>query len=160
MATFQAVWKGDRTFADALRGASIRQRQSVVTAAGRAGIRVQEIIRGNLDREVYSSPPSASGYIRTHRLMNSVHASPPDASHDDDHDRALNNDLAARAPSRAAGWDGDNIVSEVGSWVDYADFVHEGVNQPTPTLFVEDAVDEAEDALADEMEKMAVKLTV
>ncbi len=123
-------------------------------AVGRAAIRTQKVMRDQLERMVYSQPPAASGYVRTRALMRSVHAVVPGANHGGDGSRAAGGgDLAATSPNDVIARRGTQIISEVGSWISYAEFVHEGVNQPSSRPFVTASVSDAEQALQEEVER-------
>ncbi len=123
-------------------------------AVGRAAIRVQQAMRQQLDSMVYAQPPAASGYVRTRTLMRSTHAAKPDADHGADESRATGgSDLAATDPSDVTERRGNQIVSEIGSWIGYSEFVHEGVNQPSPRPFVTATLPDAERAMQEEVER-------
>lgn len=124
------------------------------SGVGRAAIRVQQAMREQLERMVYSQPPSASGYVRTRTLMRSTHAASPNVDHGADESRASGGeDLAATNPTDVTERRGSQIASEIGSWISYAERVHEGVNQPSPRPFVTAIVPDAERALQEEVER-------
>lgn len=128
--------------------------QLLEEAVGRAAIRVQQAMRENVERMVYAQPASPTGYTRTHTLMRSIHAARPDADHGGDESRAAGGaDLAADRPSEVVERRGNHIVSEIGSWISYAEHVHTGVNQPQPRPFAAQAVQAAERALQEEVER-------
>lgn len=130
--------------------------QMLEDAVGRAAIRVQGEMRENLQRMVYSQPPSAANYIRTFSLMRSTHAASPEVNHAGDTGRAMGGeDLAADSPSAAVGRRGTQIMSEVGSWIAYAEHVHRGTNAPARP-FVQAAEPFARRVLQEEVER-AVK---
>lgn len=127
--------------------------QLLEEAVGRAAIRVQQAMRENLERMVYAQPTSPSGYIRTHTLMRATHAARPDADHSSDESRAAaGEDLAANSPSEVVERRGNQIMSEIGVWISYGDFVHSGVGQP-PRPFVAQTAQMAERALQEEVER-------
>lgn len=131
----------------------------LITAVGRAAIRLQKEMRQNLEAMVYSQPPAASGYVRTRTLMRSTHAAKPSSDHSGDEGKALGGmDLAATAPRQVAEKIGNQIVSEVGSWISYAEHVHAGDNQPSPRPFVAAAENEAERILEDEVSKAVQRM--
>lgn len=123
-------------------------------AVGRAAIRVQRAMRENMERMIYAQPQSATGYVRTRTLMRSAHAASPGVDHGADESRAASGeDLVATAPTDVTERRGTQIVSEIGSWISYAEHVHEGVNQPSPRPFVTATVSDAERALQEEVER-------
>ena len=123
-------------------------------AVGRAAIRVQRAMREQLERMIYAQPPSASGYVRTRTLMRSTHAAAPGIDHGADESRASGGaDLAATDPHDVTARRGTQIVSEIGSWISYAEHVHAGVNQPSPRPFVAAVVPDAERALQEEVDR-------
>lgn len=102
--------------------------------AGRAAIRIQNLMRDELDRLIYSTPETPN-YVRTHTLMRSTYASRPGAQHGHDHDAAAaGTDLAAgqtdpNSIGRGGGFvriTGYEAEVEIGSWANYAEAVHEG----------------------------------
>ncbi len=126
--------------------------RSLTTAVGSAGIRVQRMMRENLESMIYAQSPAPGGYIRTRTLYRSVHASPPDTQHGGDESRASSGgDLAAQSASQAAGAKGDQLISEVGSWISYSEFVHNGVNQPQARPFMKAAEPAAATILREEI---------
>lgn len=121
-------------------------------AVGKAAIRVQGVMRQNLESMVYAQPQAASGYVRTRTLHRSTHAARPSNDHSGDEARASGGtDLAASDPMQVVEKRGDTIASEIGSWISYAEQVHEGVNQPSSRPFVANAVQQANDILAGEV---------
>jgi len=163
MPYIRADWQGDKAFVDALRSAAGRLGQTVTqVVVGTAAIRIQEVVRRNLEAMIYSQPPASSGYQRTRTLFRSAHASPPDMDHSGDEERAHGGeDLAAVSASQAAGKASNGkIGSEIGSWISYADFVHDGVRQPEPRPFVDAAEDEANAIIEEEMTNFAARLKV
>ncbi len=157
MAGLKAIWTGDKEFVAKLKRAG-KTPSGLVTATGKAALRTQDAARRSLQEMVYAQPPAASGYTRTGRLRRSVRAASPAADHSSDHDAALTTDLAAHSPEQVAAMRGDQIESEVGSWVEYAEQVHEGINQPQPRPFLESVIDDAEAALAAEMEAALARM--
>lgn len=128
---------------------------------GRAAIRAQQLMRENLESMIYSQPPAASGYIRTRTLFRSTHAAAPNVEHNNDQDRAFaGEDLAATRPEDVVLRQGTEIMSDVGSWIRYASYVHEGANQPSPRPFVEAARDGAEQAMTEEVEAAVQEMMV
>ncbi len=128
-------------------------------AVGRAAIRVQQVMRQQLDRMVYAQPPAASGYARTYTLMRSTHAAKPGTDHGADEARAFGGaDLAATDPTDVTERRGNQIVSEIGSWAGYSEFVHKGVNQPSPRPFVTATLPDAERALQEEVERAVQRM--
>lgn len=126
---------------------------------GRAAIRTQQTMREHLEHMIYQQPPAASGYIRTRTLFRSTHAAPPGAEHSSDQSRAFaGEDLLATVPEDAVLRRGTEIASEVGSWIRYAPYVHEGVNQPSPRPFVSASRDAAEQALREEVEQAVIEM--
>jgi len=88
---------------------------------GRAAIRVQQMMRENLESMIYQQPPAASGYVRTRTLFRSTHAAAPGTEHGGDQSRAFaGGDLAATVPENVVVRRGTEIASEVGSWIRYA----------------------------------------
>lgn len=128
-------------------------------AVGKAAIRTQEAMRSHLDAMIYAQPTSPSGYIRTFKLMRSTHAATPSTDHSGDESKAASGDLRATNPSDVAERRGDQIMSEVGSWISYAEHVHEGVNQPSGRPFVAATEQEAEKFLVEEVQNAVIKLS-
>lgn len=148
MPVFRAEWHGLKESLNFLTQLGATAGQVVEKGVGRAAIRTQEAMRSNLESLVYAQSSAASGYIRTRTLMRSVHAAPPSADHSADEGRASSgSDLAASSPEAVVENEGGFLVSEVGSWISYAGYVHDGINQPQPRPFVEAAVAEAMIAL-------------
>ena len=121
---------------------------------GRGAIRVQQAMRQRQEAMIYSQPPAASGYVRTRTLMRSTHAAAPGTDHGGDESRASGGgDLVATDPTNITERRGNQIASEIGSWIPYAEYVHEGVRQPSPRPFVTATVLDAERALQEEVER-------
>ncbi len=134
--------------------------RSLTTAVGSAGIRVQRMMRENLESMIYAQSPAPGGYIRTRTLIRSVHAAPPDAEHTGDESTASSgSDLAATVASQAAGMRGDTIMTEVGSWISYAAPVHDGAFQPQPRPFMKQAEPAATVALREEVARTVKALS-
>lgn len=128
-------------------------------AVGRAAIRVQQAQREQLQRMVYSQPPAAGGYVRTNTLMRATHAASPSKDHGADFVRAKGGeDLAATSPVDVVERRGNQIASEIGAWGGYFEYVHQGVNQPSPRPFVEATLPDAERALREEVERAIQKM--
>ena len=156
MATFRAEWQGLKASFDFIERLGVNAERVVGRGVGRAALRVQEDIQNHVENMVYSQP-STRGYTRTHTLARSVHASHPNADHGGDESRAHGGqNLAATSPDGIVEASGGVLVSEVGSWISYAAFVHQGINQPQPRPFIEFALPAAETAL--EVEIMQVIL--
>ncbi len=152
MPVFRAKWSGLKESLDFLNRLGTRAEPIVGRGLGRAAIRTQDTIRGHLQNMVYAQPPQAGGYARTYTLMRSVHAALPDADHSADEGRAHGGmDLAATVPESVVEASGGTLSSDIGSWVSYAAFVHDGVNQPQARPFVAIAVPEAEAMLEQEI---------
>ncbi len=152
MVTFRAEWQGLKESLDFLERLGANAEHVVGRGVGRAAIRVQEDIRNHVENMVYSQPTSMSGYLRTYTLMRSVRAAHPDADHTSDEARAYGGqNLAATSPDSIVEASGGVLVSEVGSWISYASFVHEGINQPQPRPFVAVSVPAAEATLESEI---------
>ena len=135
MATFRAEWQGLKESFDFIERLGVDAERFVGRGVGRAALLVQEDIRHHLQNMVYSQS-SPHSYIRTNTLMRSVHASRPDAEHGGDEARARGGqDLAASSPDDVVGVSGSVLMSEVGCWISYAMFVHEGINHPQPRPF-------------------------
>ena len=133
--------------------------QLLEEAVGRAAIRTQQEMRNHLERLVYAQPSSASGYVRTYTLMRSTHAASPEDDHSADESRSANgSDLRASSASDVVNRRGDTIMSEVGSWISYAWYVHEGASGHGPRPFVTMARPEAERALQQEVEQAVVRM--
>lgn len=157
MATFRAEWQGLKESFDFIERLGVNAERFVGRGVGRAALLVQEDIRNHLENMVYSQP-SPHSYTRTHTLMRSVHASRPDAEHGGDQARARGGqDLSATSPDDVVGVSGSILMSEVGSWISYANFVHQGINQPQPRPFVAVAVPAAETTLEVEIMKVILE---
>ena len=121
-------------------------------AVGKAAIRIQTAMRNNLEAMVYSQPQAASGYVRTRTLYRATHAAHPSSNHTGDEARASGGeDLAAHDPLQVVEMRGDTIASHIGVWISYAQFVHEGVNQPGPRPFMGDLDKDAADIMNEEV---------
>jgi len=132
----------------------------LTNAVGAAGIRVQQMMRANLESMIYAQSPAPGGYIRTRTLYRSTHAAPPDAEHGGDESSASSGgDLAATVASQAAGMRGDTIISEVGSWISYAAPVHDGASQPQARPFMKQAEPAAAVALREEVARTVKALS-
>ncbi len=152
MPTYRAEWQGLKESLDFIERLGASAEPIVGQGVGRAAIRVQDAIRGHVQNMVYSQPSAAGGYVRTHTLMRSVHAAPPDADHAADEGRAYGGfDLAATSPDMVVQASGSTLVSEVGSWISYAAFVHNGTGHSQPRPFVQVAVPHAEAVLGEEI---------
>ncbi len=152
MPVFRAEWSGLKESLDFFTRLGATAEQVVAKGVGRAAIRTQEAMRVHLESMVYAQSPAASGYIRTYTLMRSVHAAKPSADHSADEGRASGGaDLSAMTPEEVVEKSGNTLVSEVGSWIGYAGYVHEGIHQPQPRPFAEASVAEAEIALDEEI---------
>lgn len=157
MPTFRAEWHGLKESLAFIEQLGAKAEPIVGRGVGRAAIRTQDIIRGHVQNMVYAQPSAVGGYERTYTLMRSVHAAAPDTDHGADEARAHGgSDLAATSPESVVEASGGILTSEVGSWVSYAQLVHDGINQPQSRPFVAVAVPEAEAVL--EAEVMAVIL--
>lgn len=129
-------------------------------AVGRAALKTQDEMRRHLDRMVYQQPPAKSGYIRTYTLWRSTHAASPTVDHGGDEEKARGGlDLYATDPNDVVGVRNGSIMSEVGSWISYSEFVHAGVNQPSPRPFVASSVQAAQRALDEEVKLAIVELS-
>lgn len=134
--------------------AGARAKQPLMEAVGRAAIRVQQIVRNNLESMVYSQPPASSGYARTRTLLRSAHAARPSTDHSGDEGRARGGaDLVATQPLDVVEMRGDTIASEIGSWISYSEYVHQGVDQPSPRPYLRSAEDQAGDILEEEVDR-------
>jgi HK97 gp10 family phage protein len=99
----------------------------VKRAVGRAALSLQAQVRASLQSMIYATPER--GYRRTGTLMRSSHAAPPDIDHSGDEQAAFGGaDLAATDPMKVVGGDlaQGGFSSEIGSWIHYAHFVHDG----------------------------------
>lgn len=126
------------------------------TALGKVAYRLQEIMRQELDRLIYNTPISPSGYIRTGTLRRATYAARPGADHSRDHDAAFAGvDLGVTLPA-AGGVVRMNAYAgeiEVGSWANYAWFVHEGYGNGhrVPKPFAVKAQDQAGQIVDEEL---------
>lgn len=155
----QVTWANRQEVLAYLLGfAGARAVEPLMEAVGRAAIRVQDVIRNNLEAMVYSQPMSPSGYQRTRTLFRSAHAAKPSTEHSGDEAAAFAGaNLAATDPMTVVERRGDQIVSEVGSWVSYSEFVHEGVKQPSRP-FVAAALPDAERIMEEEIEAAVLRM--
>lgn len=125
---------------------------------GRAAIRVQQAMREQLERMVYAQPQAASGYVRTYTLMRGTHAAAPGTDHGSDESRASSGDMAATDPTSVVERRGNQIMSEIGVWNSYAQYVVDGVNQPSPRPFVDAVEADAQRALQEEVERAVQRM--
>lgn len=125
-------------------------------AVGRAAIRTQQAIRQRLESMVYAQPPAAGGYARTRSLMRSVHAAAPGNTHSDNEGKA--GDMAATSPATVVERRGAQIESLVGTWLKYAEYVHEGVKQSSPRPFVTLSQPNAATAMREEVERALMRM--
>ncbi len=128
--------------------------QSLEEGVGKAAIKIQDIIREDMESMVYSQGQSASGYERTRTLLRSAHAARPSNEHGSDEDRALGGaDLKATKPREVVERRGKNLVSEAGTWISYAEAVHDGLGRGERTAkpFITRALNEAANILDDEV---------
>lgn len=120
--------------------------QKIARAVGLSGIRAQDHARLNLQAMVYSQPKAASGYIRTNSLMRGMAAhksSRPNTGQGAAAQAGV--DLKATDPMAVVEQRGKNIYrTSVSNPVRYAEFVHDGIRQPSERPFM-DGVDEAYD---------------
>ncbi len=143
-----AEWHGLKEALGFLDRLGANAEHTVARGMGRAAIRVQDAIRSHLQNMIYSQPSQAGGYERTYTLMRSLHAARPSANHGGDEMRAQSGqDLAATSPDGLVEASGNVLATEVGSWISYAGYVHDGVNQPQPRPFIAVTVPFAEAAL-------------
>lgn len=141
-----------------MRGFADRAADPLMEGVGRAAIRVQAAMRENLEAMVYQKPISPGGYQRTRTLFRSTHAARPSNDHSGDEGRAFaGEDLAASEPLDVVERRGDQIMSEIGSWISYAEYVHNGVNQPSPRPFVSAAADAAEQIMEEEVAAAVIR---
>lgn len=103
--------------------------RAVQLGVGKAAHRTEETMRQSLWAMVYSTPEG--DYERTGRLINGVHAAQPGTSHNGDDDIALSMDMHNDDPMAVVRTIGLEFSSEVGNWVSYAWFVHEGMGLGT-----------------------------
>lgn len=159
MPAYRVEWKGLYESFDFIERLGAAAGPIVGQGVGRAALRVQDIIRGHVQNMVYSQPSAVGGYQRTYTLLRSIHAAPPDADHASDEARAYGGfDLAATSPDAVVAQSGGTLVSEIGSWVSYAVFVHNGtIDHPQPRPFVQVAVPAAEVALETEIMTVILK---
>ncbi len=156
MPSFRAEWHGLNEALDFLMHLGVNADKIVGTAIGKSAIEVQEAMRNNLENMIYSQPSGL--YQRTYTLMRSTHAARPGEAHAGDEARAHSGmDLTASDPD--AVWEGSGglVESEAGSWISYADKVHQGINQPQPRPFVEQTVQMAESAMGKNVMEALIK---
>ena len=123
-------------------------------AVGKSAIKVQDIIREDMESMIYSQGPSPSGYVRTRTLIRSAHAARPSNDHGSDENRASGGaDLKATKPREVVERRGKNLVSESGSWISYAESVHEGrgMGERTAKPFITRALNDAQNILNEEV---------
>ncbi len=146
MPTFRAEWHGFYEALDFLMHLGVNADKIVGTAIGKSAIEVQDEMRNNLTNMIYSQPQGA--YQRTYTLMRSTHAARPGATHEGDEARAHSGmDLYASDPDAVYEASGGLVEADAGSWISYADKVHQGINQPQPRPFVGTTVQMAESAM-------------
>ena len=102
---------------------------AIKKGAGTAAFRIQQMMREELERLVYSTPESPT-YQRTRTLWRATYAARPGGDHSRDHDAAFaGHDLAVTEP--VAGGvvvlRGYEAEIDIGSWADWAYYVHEGL---------------------------------
>lgn len=125
----QATMRADITGAMALFHAldplaSPEMHGLVQHAVGKAAHRVEASMKKALWGMVYATPER--DYERTGRLLNGIHAAAPGVSHQDDDSSALAGDMHIDDPVSVVSVTGLEFASEIGDWVSYAWFVHEG----------------------------------
>lgn len=117
-----------------------RAKDWVKKGAASAAVQLQDMMRDELDRLIYSTPESPT-YVRTYTLFRATYAARPGANHSFDHAAAASGvDLRVEMPVaggivRLTGYEAE---VEVGSWADYAQYVHDGnspAGQRTPKPF-------------------------
>ncbi len=146
MPTFRAEWHGLNESLDFLMNLGVNADKIVGRAIGKSAIEVQDQMRENLENMIYSQPSGL--YQRTYTLMRSTHAARPGEAHAGDEARAHSGmDLRAIDPDTVWESSGGVVEAESGSWISYADKVHEGINQPQPRPFVEQTIQMAEAAM-------------
>jgi len=129
--------------------------QWIKKGAGAGAIRVQDIMRAELDRLIYSTPESPN-YKRTHTLMRATYAARPGANHSGDHAAAkAGQDLRVSAPAAGGVVKLVGYVAQidVGSWADWAWHVHEGHGNGSriPKPFTVRPLNEAQGILREEI---------
>ena len=153
--SFTINWSNRKAVLDYLASfAAPPSTKLLMEAVGCAAIRVQERMRQQLESMIYSQPTSSSGYERTRALFRSTHAARPSNDHSGDTDRARGGtDLVASSPMQVVERRGDTIASDVGSWADYAEDVHEGRGRGERTArpFVSSVEQDANDILNEEV---------
>lgn len=100
----------------------------IKSGAGKAAFRLQEMMRAELDRLIYSTPESPN-YHRTRTLYRATYAARPGGNHSRDHEAAKAGvDLKVTEPVAGGVVRLKGFVAEVeiGSWANYAWHVHEG----------------------------------
>lgn len=119
-------------------------------ASAIAGFLVERHAKINLTRMVYSQPQR--GYRRTGTLRRSVHTAPPGASHESDEARAKTTDLGGKQSPTLTGEQGSRLITEVGSWLKYAEHVHEGTGRygrALPKPYLTDALEQNRKGIED-----------
>ncbi len=128
-------------------------------AVGKSAIRVQAAMRHNIESMIYAQPTAPSGYVRTYTLHRAAHAAHPSTDHSGDESRAAGGeDLAAQNPMQVVEMRGDTIASHIGVWISYAEFVHKGVNQPTPRPFMSNLEQQATDIMDEEITQAIMRM--
>lgn len=102
-------------------------RAAVQEGVGKAAHRTEEVMRQSLWSMVYATPEG--DYVRTGRLANGTHAAKPGVSHANDDSTALRTDMHNDDPMAIVKVTGLEFSSEIGNWVSYAYFVHEGLGR-------------------------------
>lgn len=128
-------------------------------AVGRAALLVQGDVRASLQAMIYDTPER--GYTRTWTLMRSSHAALPDRDHSGDEQAAFGGaDLAATDPSKVVSGDigQGGYASEIGSWIRYARFVHDGTVQMAARPFLGPAAAMAAAHLESELSKAVAQI--
>ena len=100
--------------------------EPIKLAVGRAALRVQADVRASLQAMVYDLPEGR--YKRTGTLMRTSHAAKPGIDHSGDEAAGLaGKDFLATDPLKVVGGAlPEGFASEIGNWIHYAVFVHEG----------------------------------
>lgn len=121
-----------------------RTKAALKKGAARAAYQLQEMMREELNRMVYSTPPGS--YQRTETLLRATYAARPGAEHSRDHDAAFaGHDLRVdEGNGGIARVRGAQVDIDIGSWANWAWHVHEGHgNNPGPRPFSERPLKEA-----------------
>lgn len=92
---------------------------------GEAALLTQADMKDQLNSMIYSKPETRY-YKRTFRLYRGAHAAMPGNDHSTDDSSAETSDMAASSASAIVAATNGVYMSEVGDWVSYAWFVHEG----------------------------------